>query len=74
MAFKTDYVREASQAHTDLNVFAAVIVLLENSLNTARTYRSAQAIIKIAKREQQRCLRRYDEARAKADRRERGKK
>jgi len=61
-----DHIREAANALSDLNIFAAVVVLLESSLNHAPTYKSAERIIDIAKAEQQRCLRRYDAACAKA--------
>lgn len=68
MVRERDWVRETAEALTDLNIFAAVVVLLESSLQTVRCDRSAQRIISIAKAEQQRCLRRYDDARANANR------
>lgn len=63
---KGDHVAEAAEALSDLNIFAAVVVLLESSLNHAPTHKAGARIIKIAKEEQQRCLRRYDRAKASA--------
>ena len=59
---RKDHVIAASEAHCDLNIFAAVQALMENSLVTARSYTTEQRIIKICREEQQRCLRRYDRA------------
>lgn len=59
-----DYVAEAADAHSDLNIFQAIIVLLESSLNSSSTYSTASRIIDIAERERVRCLKRYDRARA----------
>ena len=64
---KKDWVKEAADACSDLNIFAAVVTLMESGLNHAPTHPSASRIIKIAIAEQQRCLRRYDTARAKAN-------
>lgn len=67
MGYK-DPVRIAAVAHTDLNIFAAVVSLLESSLqsNQKTVHSSSTKIIRIAKQEQQRCLIRYDEAVAAA--------
>lgn len=54
--------REAAVAHTDLNVFAAVQIMLESSLQSSLCEADARKIIKIAKEAQQKCLRRYDTA------------
>lgn len=55
-------VREASKALADLNTFAAIVALLESGLNSSPTFAAAGKIIRIAKDEQQKCLRRYDAA------------
>jgi hypothetical protein len=60
-----DYLKEATQAHADLNTFAAIVALLESGLNSADTNTAAQRIIGIAQREQSRCLNRMDAAAAK---------
>lgn len=57
---------QAAEAHTDLNVFAAVVILLESSLQTSARHAASQRIIRICKAEQQRCLRDFDLAMAKA--------
>lgn len=62
-----DHVRDAAQALSDLNVFAAVVALLESGLNHSPTFPSAEKIIDVAKAEQQRCLKRYDVARELAN-------
>jgi hypothetical protein len=61
-----DPMQEAADAVSDLNIFAAVVKIMEGSLVTAACFPSAQRIIKLAIAEQQRCLKRYDKARAKA--------
>lgn len=65
LALKDDHVREAAKALADLNVFAAIVALLESGLNHSPTHKTASRIVKIAKDEQQRCLRRYDDAKAR---------
>lgn len=60
---KIDHVKEAAQAHTNLNVFASVVSLLEGGhLYGAHHDRTAQRIIEICKAEQAKCLARYDRA------------
>lgn len=61
------HVTDAAEALTDLNVFAAIVALLESGLNHSPTYKTAGRIINICNAEQQKCLRRYDDARAKAE-------
>lgn len=60
-----DYLNAATEAHADLNTFAAIVALLESGLNSANTQTSAQRIIAISQREQSRCLNRLDKAAAK---------
>ena len=60
-----DLFDDATQAHADLNTFAAIVALLESGLNSADTNRAAFRIITIANAEQSRCLRRLDKAAAK---------
>ena len=58
-----DYLKEACQAHTNLNTFAAVISILEGGhLYGAFSDAAAQKIIRICQQEQARCLTRYDAA------------
>lgn len=68
MPRKTMTTQEAAkamaQAHTDLNVFGAIVELLEGGLVSADVQPDDFRIIDLAKRAQQRCLRRYDEAEA----------
>lgn len=63
-----DFVAQAADAMADLNTFAAIVALLESGLNHAPTHKTAERIIALAKEEQQRCLRRFDAARARANR------
>lgn len=57
-------VRAAAEAHTDLNIFAAIVVLLESSLTSAHCNGAEVRIIRICQAEQEKCLRRYDAATA----------
>lgn len=67
MSRKSDYIKQAAEAHTNLNVFASVVSLLEGGhLYGATSDRTAQRIIEICKAEQDRCLARYDSAVAAA--------
>lgn len=59
---------EAAAAHTDLNIFAAVIAMMENSLLSVACQQREFQIIRICKSEQEKCLRRYDAAIAKLNR------
>lgn len=63
MPKKPDYIKEAAQAHTNLNVFASVVSILEGGhLYGCYSDRAAQRIIDICKAEQDKCLARYDHA------------
>lgn len=67
MAPKRDHVMEAARAHTNLNVFASVVSILEGGhLYGATSDRAAQRIIELCKAEQAKCLARFDRARKKA--------
>jgi chorismate mutase len=62
-----DHVKEAAEAHTNLNVFASVVSILEGGhLYGATNDRAAQRIIELCKAEQAKCLVRYDRAREAA--------
>ena len=60
------YVVLAAQAHSNLNTWAAVVAILENSQLYGRSdqHKAASRVITIAKREQQKFLVNYDTARA----------
>jgi hypothetical protein len=68
MKLERDHIKDAADHLSDLNIFAAVVALLESGLNHSPTFRTAERIVKLAKDEQNRCLRRYDTSRAKAGR------
>lgn len=55
-------IRDAVEAHADLNVFAAVVALLEGGIVSAGAQPDDFKIIAMAQRAQQRCLARYDRA------------
>lgn len=56
-------IKDVAQAHTNLNVFASVVSILEGGhLYGAISDEAANRIIAISQREQARCLKRYDEA------------
>jgi hypothetical protein len=57
---------EAATARSDLNMFAAVTALMENSLVSSNCYAAEQRIIKICQAEQSKCLARFDAAIKKA--------
>jgi hypothetical protein len=61
-------IEEAAAAHTDLNIFAAVLVLMESSLISPHGFAGARRIIGSCKAEQARALRRYDAAVARSQR------
>lgn len=63
---KGGHIKAAAQAHTDLNIFAAVVALMENSLVSADCHITEQRIVKLCRAEMQRCLARYDQEMAKA--------
>lgn len=63
MAERKEAVRRAAEAHSDLNVFAAITTILEGGhiYNSDEvTLRSVDRILKICRDQQQRCLREYD--------------
>lgn len=63
MARKGDHIKEAAEAHTNLNVFASIVSILEGGhLYGCHSDRTANRIIEICKAEQSRCLARYDAA------------
>lgn len=53
---------EAARALSDLHMFGAIAVLLENSLVTSDCYAASSKILKICADERAKCLRRYDTA------------
>lgn len=55
-------IKAAARAHTDLNVFHAIIKLLEGGLISSESYPNADRIITICKKEAAKCLQRYDKA------------
>lgn len=55
-----DHAKEAARAHTDLNIFYAVITLLESGLTSSAAKADERAIIKRCKSAAQKCLNRYD--------------
>jgi hypothetical protein len=63
---KGKFINEAAKAHTDLNVFAGIVALLEGGLVSSECQTTEFRIIEICKREQAKCLARYDRAVAKA--------
>lgn len=61
-----DYVKEAARALCDLNMYHAVMALLESSLIDSSRQKTDQAIIRLCRIESSQCLRDYDRAYAKA--------
>lgn len=61
------HIVSAARASADLHIFAAVAALMESSLVSSDCERAEFKIIEICKREQAKCLARYDRAVAKAD-------
>lgn len=59
------HAENAALAHTDLNIFEAVVALMEHSLLSAACFKAEAKIIAICKREGQKCLARYDAALAR---------
>ena len=60
-----DYAKEAARAHTDLNIFHAVINLMDGGFVSAPAGPDAQRIVRLCRDAAERCLRRYDAALAK---------
>jgi len=56
----------ACRAHNNLNIFAAVIALMESGLLYSESYPMADRLVQLCKKEQQKCLKLYDAARARA--------
>jgi hypothetical protein len=65
-AMERDYVKESARALSDLNMYHAVIALLESSLIDSLRQKTDQAIIRLCRIESSQCLRDYDRAYAKA--------
>lgn len=65
---KNEYVKAAVEAHADLNIFAAVVAMLEGGTVSARAQPDDFKVIALCQRAQQRCLRRYDRALAQLER------
>lgn len=63
---KSDLVKEAAEAHSDLNTFYVVISIMEGGHLHSPSYAAAQRIIKICRAEAGKRLREYDRAVAKA--------
>lgn len=63
---KGRHIVNASVARSDLNIFAAVMALMESSLVSSDCYAAEARIVKICKAEQSKCLSRYDAAIKKA--------
>lgn len=61
---KTELLKDVVEAHTDLNIFAAIVAILEGGTVSARAQPDDFKIIAMSVRAQQRCLARYDKARA----------
>jgi hypothetical protein len=59
-----EVVVKAAQCHTDLNIFAAIVSILEGGvIYTPYARRTSAKIISICQKEQQRLLQNYDAAR-----------
>lgn len=61
-----DHVQDAAKAHTDLNVFYAVIAIMEGGLLSSDSYGDAHRIVTICKSAGGKALARFDKARARA--------
>lgn len=57
---KRNHVKEACKAHTDLNIFAAVVALMETSLLSSDSHPDEARIVALCQRAQAKCLARYD--------------
>jgi len=57
---------QAAEAHSDLNMFHAVMALMESGLLSSDCNTAAERIIKICQAESAKCLRRFDAAIGKA--------
>ena len=64
----TDYTRDAMNALSDLNIFAAVVTILEGGhLYCTKSNKAADRIIQLCKFEQHKRLQEMDYAKARAD-------
>jgi hypothetical protein len=59
--------QNACRAHSNLIVLAGVVKLLEGGLLYSESFPTAEKIIALAKKEQQRCLGLYDKARERVN-------
>jgi hypothetical protein len=59
---KGRHIEKAAKALADLNIFAAVMVIMEGSIVSSDSDGAAAKIIRICKAQQQVCLARYDAA------------
>lgn len=59
---KTVFIEKAVKAHSDLNIFYAIIALMESSLVSPDCYGAESMVVRICRRETQKCLVRYDAA------------
>lgn len=63
---KGRHIKDAAEAHSDLNIFAAVAALMESSLVSSNCFGAESRIVHICHTEQAKCIARYDKAIAKA--------
>jgi hypothetical protein len=61
---KAEFLKDATEAHTDINMFAAVVAMLEGGTMSAGAQPDDFKIIALCKRAQQRCLHRFEQAHA----------
>jgi hypothetical protein len=61
------YIEDANAAHTDLNTFAAIRALCENSLFSRHSFGGEARIGRICETEMDKCLRRFDRSMKLAD-------
>lgn len=57
-----ELVQDAVEAHSDLNIFGAIIAILEGGTVSARAQPDDFRIINLCQKAQTKCLRRYDRA------------
>lgn len=55
-------VKDAAAAHSDLNIFAAIVEMLEGGTVSSDAEPYDAKVISLCQRAQQQCLRRYDRA------------
>lgn len=66
MSDRKKFIQAAADARSDLNIFYAVIALMESSLVTSRHFPAEARIVRICKTEAQKALRAFDDAVTKA--------